>query len=308
MSFIQNKFAARSPSGINFEGYMSKLFSKIYFEITNVCNLNCSFCHGTKREKKFISFEDFATVADKLRGKCEFLYLHLLGEPLLHPEIERISAYAKELGFKVMLTTNGTLCKQRGQGILHNFHKVSISLHSFESNENSKSLEDYIGECCDFAKQCQSAGVICALRLWNENGKENEFNNKVLGIIREHFPTEWIKTRSGYKLNSSPKGTDEVYLEYGVSFEWPDKELAESDDEIFCYGLRSQVGILCDGTVVPCCLDADGSIPLGNIYNSSLEEIVSTPRARALYDSFTKHKPCEKLCRTCGYARVKHAR
>lgn len=286
---------------------MSKvLFSKIYFEITNICNLSCSFCHGTQRVKKFIPYEDFCKAADALEGKCEYLYLHLLGEPLFHPDIGRISAFAKSHDFKVMLTTNGTLCTDVPDSLISNFHKVSISLHSFEANDNKASLGDYLEGCISFAKRCKELGVICAFRLWNEGRGSEGFNECVLRALHAAFPDEWIKTRSGYKLCASPKGKDEIYLEYGESFEWPDINLSESDEEIFCYALRTQVGILCDGTVVPCCLDADGSIPLGNIFEQSLEDIVSSERAKALYASFTSHKPCERLCRTCGYARVKH--
>ena len=285
---------------------MSKLLSKVYFEITNICNLSCSFCHGTKRVKKFISYDDFKTVCDKLKGKCEYLYLHLLGEPLFHPDIEKIAEYANKSGFKVMLTTNGTLCSSTPDGVLSSFHKVSISLHSFEANDGNSTLEEYLEGCIDLARRCKGLGVICTFRLWNGKDDDDSFNSRVLSELHKAFSDEWIKTRSGYKLCASPKGKDEVYLEYGESFEWPDINLAESDDEIFCYALRTQIGILCDGTVVPCCLDADGSIPLGNIFEDSLEDILSSERAKALYDSFTSHKPCERLCHTCGYARVKH--
>ena len=58
-----------------------------------------------------------------------------------------------------------------------------------------------------------------------------------------------------------------------------------------------------DGTVVPCCLDADGNLALGNLFESDLESILSSERARNIYDGFTRRRACEELCRKCGYAK-----
>ena len=71
----------------------------------------------------------------------------------------------------------------------------------------------------------------------------------------------------------------------------------------FCYGMLDHVGVLADGTVVPCCLDADGEITLGNIFESDLSEILASPRARAIADGFKHHQKVEPLCRRCGYSK-----
>ena len=113
------------------------MLKKAYLEITNVCNLSCSFCPGTRREKRFMTPEDFETLSRKLRGHVEYLYLHLMGEPLLHPQLEEILGIAARQGFRVIITTNGTLLDRRGELLVSSpaVYKVNISLQSFEATE-----------------------------------------------------------------------------------------------------------------------------------------------------------------------------
>lgn len=284
------------------------MLSKIYLETTNVCNLSCSFCHGTCRTPKYMTIQEFDTVISAIKGKAKYLYLHLMGEPLLQPHLAQMAHKAHNAGFEVMLTTNGTLLSQCGEFIYKSgdVKKVSISLQSvdIENNRNTSqahgSLDEYLKGCADFAAKCAQNGVICVLRLWNLDGNIHK-NDEILQRLHTLFPEKWIKNRSGYKLFDAPKGQNEVYLEFGEQFTWPDKN-GNAHNVHFCHALRDQIGILCDGTVVPCCLDADGEISLGNIFESDLDSILSSPRAVALADSFEKRTPCEALCKTCGYA------
>ena len=283
------------------------MLTKIYLETTNVCNLACSFCHGTRRKKEFMTEENFCRVLEKIRGKSKYLYLHLMGEPFLHPLLAQFCALAQDAGFEVMLTSNGTLLSQKGEFVFRDksVKKISISLQAAEfSGENAQiggeNFEKYLADIADFAKKCGENGVICVLRLWNiENGVDN--NGEIVEKLHRLFPDEWIKNRSGYKLFDAPKGEMEVFLEYGEKFVWPDEQ-GEKKDVSFCYALRDQVGILCDGTVVPCCLDADGAVALGNIFESDLDDILSSERAKNLARSFEKGQPCENLCKSCGFA------
>ena len=64
-------------------------FSKVYVEISNLCNLSCAFCPGTKRKKKAMTEDEFAALLPKLRPYTDFLYFHLMGEPLCHPKLGR---------------------------------------------------------------------------------------------------------------------------------------------------------------------------------------------------------------------------
>ena len=276
---------------------------KVYLEITNVCNLRCDFCPGTRRPQGFLSPEDFSVLAQKLRPHTEYLYLHLMGEPLLHPQLPQLLDLAAGLGFQVNLTTNGTLLPQRASLLCQSpaVRKVSVSLHSFEGNEGQGQLLPYLDGCIAFARRAAQAGKRCALRLWNLDGETtqgaNSCNDVILRRLEETFPRPWKEGWQGTTL--APR----VYLEWGERFEWPDLNADDQGQSGFCQGLRDHVGVLWDGTVVPCCLDHEGDIPLGNLYDGSLEDILSSPRARAIYNGFSQGRAAEALCRRCGYRR-----
>ena len=272
-------------------------FSKIYLEISNLCNLNCAFCPGTKRQKKALNEAEFSALLPKIRPHTDFLYFHLMGEPLLHPKLERFLALAGDTGFKVILTTNGTLLPKQQEILLNApaLHKVNISLHAFEANDLAVPFEDYLSGCFSFGKAAGGKKLI-AYRLWNQGGQD-EKNAEILATMANFFPEPWAQERRGIRIG------DRVYLEYGNKFDWPDLNAADGGEGVFCHGLRDQLGILCDGTVVPCCLDHEGDIALGNLFTQSMEEILASPRAKAIYDGFSRRKATEELCRKCGYAR-----
>lgn len=275
---------------------------KAYLEITNVCNLSCSFCPGTRRPGGFLTPEQFQVLAGRLRPHVNYLYFHLMGEPLLHPQLDQLLDLAGALGFHVMITTNGTLLPQKGALLCQSpaVQKISVSLHSFEGNEG-RDPTGYLESCFRFATQAAEAGKRCAFRLWNLDGETtrgaNAQNGFILDLLARHFPRPWKEGRQGWTL------ADRIYLEWGETFDWPDLNAGDGGETGFCYGLRDQIGVLCDGTVVPCCLDHEGDIPLGNLYQQTLEEILNAPRARAIYDGFSRRRAVEELCRKCGYAR-----
>lgn len=276
---------------------MAKPLKKAYLEITNICNLDCSFCHKTKRERAFISKEGFTYAANELYRVADYLYFHVMGEPLLHPELAELLKIAADIGFKVILTTNGTLLKKQEAVLLAapNLHKISISLHAYEANGMTQSLDEYIDTCLDFADKASKQGIIVALRLWNIGGKE-ALNEAILAKMRQTFGDTFEKTRGGFKLR------DKLYLEWGDAFEWPDPEATVYSEHHSCYALRDQVAVQVDGTVIPCCLDAEGHLFLGNIFKTPIEEILSSPRAVALKESFERRCIKEDLCRRCDFA------
>lgn len=274
--------------------------NKAYLEITNVCNLACTFCHGTRRPPRFMTAEEFSAAAARLRPFADYLYFHLMGEPLLHPQLGDFLTIAANLGHRVILTTNGTLLAERGSTLLAApaLHKVSISLHCYEANHLPQPMEDYLADCFSFCRAAAAQGIIAVMRLWNLGGAESR-NRAILAAMHTAFPNEWKPIYSGYKL------ADHIFLEWGEKFDWPDAEAAEVGGDHGCRGLIDQVGILADGTVVPCCLDADGAIPLGNLFAEELDAILASPRAEALRRSFAQKCVTEPLCRRCGYAAVR---
>ena len=273
-----------------------KRFQKAYVEISNLCNLRCGFCPSTRRTPGRMHAETFSQVLSELKPYTDFLYFHLMGEPLCHPELERFLEIADENGFRVILTTNGTLLHDRQEGLLRSpaLHKVNVSLHAFEANDLAVPFEEYLTRCFAFGKAAEGKKPVI-YRLWNRGGADSR-NQAILSAMRRAFPGQWVVERRGIRIGNR------VYLEYGEKFDWPD--LGKDEEDIrFCYGLRDQIGVLWDGTVVPCCLDHEGDISLGNLLETPLEEILASPRARALRDGFSQGQAVEPLCRSCGYAK-----
>ncbi len=273
-----------------------KRFQKIYLEISNICNLNCSFCPGTKRMPHAMTEDAFRALLPKLHPWTDYLYFHLMGEPLCHPLLERFLMLAGEHGFRVILTTNGTLLQKRQEILLSSpaLHKLNISLHAFEANDLTIPFEQYLKGCFAFGKAAEGNKLV-VFRLWNQGGAE-EMNDDILSVLEEYFPKPWVTERRGIRIGNR------VYLEYGDKFDWPDLSARDYGEHVFCYGLRDQIGVLCDGTVVPCCLDHDGELALGNLHKQSLEDILESPRAKAIFQGFQNRTASEELCRKCGYA------
>lgn len=272
-------------------------FRKIYLEISNLCNLSCAFCPGTRREKHAMTEAEFSILLPKLRPYSDYLYFHLMGEPLLHPSLAAFLRLAGDAGFKVILTTNGTLLKRHQESLLAApaLHKVNVSLHAFEANDLTVPFEEYLRDCFAFGKAAEGQKLVC-YRLWNNHG-QNEKNGEILAALERFFPKPWTPERRGTRVGNR------VYLEHGDKFDWPDLTAPDGGSGVFCHGLRDQLGVLCDGTVVPCCLDHEGDIALGNLFHQELSDILASDRARTIYEGFSGRTAVEALCRRCGYAR-----
>ena len=272
-------------------------FARAYVEITNICNMKCSFCHGTKRAPRRLGEEEFLHILDELHGVTEYIYLHVMGEPLTHPLLPLFIKMATERGFKCAITTNGTLLPTRAEFLLTSKpYKVNISLHSFEQGGASEATE-YLHSCFNFADEASQSGILTVLRLWNRGYDEGR-NVDILQMLRERFPDdEWAEGARGYRLRHK------LHLEWGERFGWPDASGNELGDAVYCHGMGDHFGILSDGTVIPCCLDADGEIALGNIFERSIRDILTGERATAIREGFRNKRAVEQLCKKCPYAR-----
>ena len=274
-----------------------KRFAKVYIEISNICNLKCSFCPGTTRKPKRMSIDEFKAVLTKIKDYTDYIYFHLLGEPLCHPELEAFLSLAEEMNFKVIITTNGTLLSKCKEILLKSdsHYKTVISLHSFEANDNKNSFENYLDDCFSYAKSAENKKIV-VLRLWNNGGKDS-LNNEILSVLENYFPKPWVQERNATRIG------EKIYIQYGDKFDWPTLESDSINKNVFCYGLRDQIGILADGTVVPCCLDSNGDIPLGNIFEDDMEKILNSQKAQKIYNGFSNRTACEELCKRCSFVR-----
>jgi len=271
-----------------------KKYRKIYIEITNNCNLNCSFCSKVNRKKKYMSLEEYEKILNKIKDYTNYIYLHVKGEPLLHPKVIEMIKLAEQYKLKVNLTTNGVLfdkyAKELGQ--FTNLNKINFSLHS----ENNK--VNYLEDIFNNIKYLSTKTTVI-YRLWTL--KDNELDKKsteIVDKIKDFYnlsteTVERIKKEKNIKIKST------IYVDKDNEFEWPTINSHKSCG--FCYALKTHIAILVDGTVVPCCLDSDGMINLGNIFDNSLEEIIDSEKYRKLKESFQKRKPIELLCQSCTF-------
>ncbi len=271
------------------------MYNKVYVEITNICNMNCSFCHGHSRAPRQMSIDEFTLVLEKLKEQTKYIYYHIMGEPTTHPKLPEFIKLASEYGYKSIVTTNGTLLNRRGDSLLNSgVHKVNISLHSFENGTVAEHTS-YIKGLIDFAKKAANKGVIVVFRLWNK-GFDYGKNETAYNILKENISGEWADNTRGIRIR------DKIHIEWGERFEWPDMSAEIKGDNFSCYALKDQFGILADGTVVPCCLDSNGVINLGNIFGEDINAILNSKRATDIVEGFKCGVASEDLCKRCGYA------
>lgn len=278
------------------------MIQRCYLEITNRCNLRCTFCPGCSRTPQKMDEETFERLTDRLVGQVRFLYFHLMGEPLLHPLLPQFICRAREKGFVPVVTTNGTLLDRRPDLVEAAPYKVQISLHALSGNEGME-MSRYIAGVAAYARKAAEKGTLVIVRLWNlsdDDASTSSMNALWLDELTCYLPRPWTERPDGWRLAHN------IYVEYDHRFEWPDATLPELSRQHFCYALRNQVGVLVDGTVVPCCLDSEGQLALGNLCEQTLDAILQSDRAQALYDGFSRHEPSEELCRRCGYAAQTH--
>ena len=320
------------------------MIDRCYIEVTNVCNLNCDFCPKHRRQNRQLTIEEFDLLTDKIRGRVIFLYFHLMGEPLLHPLLPDFIRIAREKGFRTVLTSNGTLLDKALNLLSSLPHKVQLSLHSHESNGKGK-LDEYINKVMQFAIPAAEQGTCVVLRLWNQGGRESE-NEQVMQLLEQYVKKPWRERPDGYRLcdnlylefdrkfqwpttqeppSSSPEGEGLLDSIDPLNDVFEQKEVTKNSSlggspmlitseyvpkrgaEVFCKALHKQIGVLADGSLVPCCMDHNGDIILGNLFTQSLDEILDSPRAKAMVEGFRHHKATELLCRNCESGNVRNS-
>ena len=273
-------------------------FKKIYIEISNKCNFHCSFCYQSGRSVQFMSADEFRYVVKEIKPYTDYVYLHVLGEPLLHPHFREMLQIAEGENLNVNISTNGSLLARHLDYLLKNpVRQINISLHDAEENVTKEKWGEFILSMLEIAKSLSAKSYI-NFRLWNQtNEASNEFNQLCIKLIQDifHLPDCFhVISEKERNITLSPK----IYLQLAPRFEWTDT--IESEKKI-CYGLRDQIAILSDGNVVPCCIDADAHLLLGNIFSDKFSEILLSARAQRIRKGFEQHRAVEDWCRKCGF-------
>ncbi|MDE5925961.1 MAG: SPASM domain-containing protein [Helicobacter sp.] len=274
-------------------------FNKIFIEITNFCGLNCSFCTPTKA-KDIMPLSLFSRIAKEIAPYTHFCALHILGDPLSVESLKEYLDIAENFKLKIDLTTSGFYCNVENSNLLlhhPSIHQINISLTSALYQKESIALDSYLKailELCTLHQKLKSEKFI-NLRLWNLNKDFSAPNKNTILYqrLKDFFHLDKIvptKTRLAYK----------IHLVGAPFFEWVNPQKTKISNG-FCYGASKQLGILCNGVVVPCCFDTKGAIPLGNLSTQNLKEILQTPRIESLIQGFKEGKRIESLCQSCSY-------
>lgn len=251
-------------------------FKRIYIEITNVCNLNCDFCVPHTREYEYMTTSNFIHILDEIKNYSEYIYLHVKGEPLLHPQFDKFVKIAYDKGFKINLTTNATLLEKH-LDVTKYLRQINISFHATNNTE--------ILKVCRNIHDC-----TINFRIWNFDENTNAINQIKQEFNVKSFPNNF----SNYTLDKN------IFLSVASKFEWPDITKSEISNG-YCHALKDQIAILVDGTVVPCCLDNNGDINLGNIYIESIEKILNKEKTQKIIEGFKNRVAVEQLCQKCTY-------
>ena len=260
-----------------------KPLTSLIIEPTNTCNLRCSFCfvtEGMSREEGFMDFALFKKVIDDT-PELEHLCMHNWGEPLLHKEIFEMFDYAHESGIKhIVMNTNGTLLTNNMidkiirsplniirfsiDGSAETFKRVrGVELEKIEQNILKLKKEK------DARRPDLSMGVVFTV--------ENETQEDVDEYI-EHWETIVDHVRTQPKLIQSPRKE-------------PCPEPFGKD-----YG---KLVVLWDGTVIPCCVDYNASLKLGNAYKERVRDLWYNSEIKALRNQHEKGN-YPKVCMNCN--------
>ena len=273
---------------------MSKRFSKIYVEITNKCNLNCSFCSKDDLKKKEMSPDEFRIVIDKIKKYTDNIYLHVKGEPLLHSKLDEILTICDDNNINVRITTNGTLLEKNKDILLkHPIKQINVSLHS---ENNMKDYFERVFNTCDIL----SNTIAIIYRIWTlPSLKLEKLSTNIVDKIVNHYK---LSTNIVDKImhDKNIKITENIYIDKDYEFNWP--EISDKKSDIgTCLGTKSHVAILSNGNVTPCCLDSKGIITLGNIFKDSLTDIINSSLFTSINNGFKNNRITHDLCKSCTY-------
>ncbi len=285
---------------------MKKRFHKIHVEISNICNLQCSFCPAVIRDNKMMDIDTFRDIVMQVAPLTDLICFHLMGDPLVHPQFKEMIHICDEHEVNIFLVTNGVLMRpEKFELMLHKrFYQINFSLHSFFDNFPERNPTNYLERIFSFTERAiaERPDLYLNFRLWNLNdplGSQTP-NTEMLKRISERFgfnmPTE-LDVRNRKSINVKNR----LYLHFDTEFIWPSLDLPVLGTEGKCYGLSSHFGILVDGTVVPCCLDKESAIPLGHVDDMPILDILASRRAQDIVKGFRQKKLVEKLCQRCQY-------
>ena len=281
-------------------------FYRAYVEITNVCGLSCSFCPTKELPTTQMDLDFFESIILQLKPYTKEIACHVVGDPLTLTNLSEYLDVIYKHGMKAMLTTSGYFLKKHTSETL--FHpavkQINISLNSYNRNDTSLTFEQYMTPVLDlcWAKLEQEKELFINLRVWNldEMMSERNFNETLFGKLSDTFDVPLDLKVIYREKPKSIRLENKILVHFDNYFEWPSLENKVYGDGT-CQGLQSHIAILAGGKVVPCCLDCDGIIELGDLKEDTLDSILSNSRTQNMIRGFNEGKAIEELCQKCSY-------
>ena len=285
---------------------MSPAYKRIHLEISNICNVQCSFCPIVERPKDIMSLEKFEGLIRQVVPLTEDVCLHLMGEPLAHPQFTDILKISEEQKASIQITSNGLLIKKYQSLLLESkaLRQINFSLQAFKDNFPERPISEYLDPIIEFVSNSFKVKpeLYINLRLWNHGDQSFSENEDVLQYLESKLDFTLKRQVDVGGIESKKVFPDKrLYFHFDSRFEWPSPHFPVHGDKGTCQGLRNHFGIHANGEVVPCCLDKEAVISLGNAFEDSIENILKSDRALAMKVGFEKGQLVEDLCKRCTY-------
>ncbi|MCK5111334.1 MAG: radical SAM/SPASM domain-containing protein [Arcobacteraceae bacterium] len=277
-------------------------FNKVFIELTNICGLSCSFCPTKSLATTTMNLKFFEDILIQLRPFTKEIAYHVFGDPLTLSNLNKYLDISHKHNFKVHITTTGYYLNNFDLNLfLHPAIKqINFSLNSFNKNDIQISLQQYLKPMFDLCKLKLDNKVhnFINFRLWNMNSQNSEenFNNEIFELLEKQFNIDLSSSNN----KDSIRLENQIKLHFDSYFQWPSLE-SDHYSQGYCQGLSSHFGILSSGIVIPCCLDSEGKINLGNLHDNKLEDILSQERTKNIINGFKKDIAVEELCKKCSY-------
>ena len=264
-----------------------KPLTSLIIEPTNTCNLRCSFCfvtEGMTRDEGFMDLDLFKKIIDDT-PTLEHLCMHNWGEPLLHKDIFKMFDYAHQAGVNyIVMNTNGTLLNEK---MISQIIESPLNIIRFSIDGSPETFKKIRGVELDKIE----ANI---LRL--KEVKEDQRPELSMGVV---FTVE----------EETQQDTDEYikHWETIVDHVRTQPKLIQSPRKEPCpepfgkdYG---KLVVLWDGTVIPCCVDYNASLKLGNAKMELVSDLWKNEEIKTLrYQHEKGNYP--KVCANCNECEI----
>jgi radical SAM protein with 4Fe4S-binding SPASM domain len=312
-------------------------FDRVFIEVTSQCNFDCSFCTNSLMQRKpgFMPFTTFKRIINEItkNGITNSILFHIMGDPLLHPDLMTFLRYSVEHVKKQQLVTNGSLFTEATVKECYETQLTNLDISYF--TPNSTLFKSRNSKHITFQQYHQTIQNIVAtkfkhrfdthLRLFYPNINLKSFNWKGIPfepLNKQVIPTivhKWstfitalgiqpneIKHNEIKKWNMNKRNsifiTDDFEIVFKQFHNWHNSLQQVIQSPIGKCSIvlnHEQLGILWNGDVVLCCGDYEGHTRFGNINKKSLTEILNSEQYHRIVNSFSKGITPFTTCKKC---------